>query len=33
MKGFSKKWCHWINQFVTKGSVGIKVNDDTCRYF
>jgi hypothetical protein len=33
MKGFSSKWCHWIEQFVTKGSVGIKVNDDIGRYF
>jgi hypothetical protein len=33
MKGFSKKWCPWINKFVTKGIVGIKVNDKACRYF
>jgi hypothetical protein len=33
MKGFSEKWCLWISQFVTKGSVGIKVNDDAGRYF
>jgi hypothetical protein len=33
MKGFSSKWCQWIEQFVTKGSVGIKVNDDIGRYF
>lgn len=33
MIGFSKKWCQWINQFVSKGSVGIKVNDDVGRYF
>jgi hypothetical protein len=33
MKGFSKKWCDWINQFVSKGSVAIKVNDDIGRYF
>jgi hypothetical protein len=32
MKGFSSKWCHWIEQFVTKGGVGIKVNDDIGRY-
>jgi hypothetical protein len=24
MKGFSEKWCHWISQFMTKGSVGDK---------
>jgi hypothetical protein len=33
IKGFSQKWCHWINQFVSKGSVGVKVNDDVGRYF
>jgi hypothetical protein len=33
MKGFSDKWCHWIDQFVSKGSVGVKVNDDIGRYF
>jgi hypothetical protein len=27
MKGFSSKWCSWIEQVVTKGSVGIKVNN------
>jgi hypothetical protein len=26
MKGFSSKWCSWIEQVVTKGSVGIKIN-------
>jgi hypothetical protein len=33
MKDFSEKWCQWISHFVTKGSVGIKVNDDVGRYF
>jgi hypothetical protein len=33
MKRFSIKWCHWISQFVTKGSVGVKVNDKLGRYF
>jgi hypothetical protein len=33
MKGFSEKWCQWISHFVTKESVGIKVNDDVGRYF
>jgi hypothetical protein len=28
MKGFSSKWCSWIEQVVTKGSVCIKVNND-----
>jgi hypothetical protein len=33
MKGFSVKWCHWISQFMTKGSVGIMVNEKLGRYF
>jgi hypothetical protein len=33
MKGFSEKWCQWVNQFTTKGSVDIKVNDNVGRYF
>jgi hypothetical protein len=33
MKGFSSKWCHWISQFVSKGSVGVNVNDNLLRYF
>ena len=28
MKGFSPKWCRWIEGMVTGESVGIKVNDD-----
>jgi hypothetical protein len=32
MKGFLKKWCQWIDQFVNKGSVGIKANDDVGQY-
>jgi hypothetical protein len=28
MKGFVEKWCQWINHFVTKGSIGIKVNEN-----
>jgi len=27
MKGFSQKWCSWIQSFVQGGNVGIKVND------
>jgi hypothetical protein len=27
MKGFSEKWCAWINSVTTGGHVGIKVND------
>ena len=26
LKGFTEKWCKWIELFVSKGSVGIKVN-------
>jgi len=33
MKGFTEKWCKWIESFVSKGSVGIKVNDDVGRFF
>ena len=33
MKGFSKKWCTLIRNFVSGGSVAIKVNNDTGRYF
>jgi hypothetical protein len=28
MKGFSDKWCQWINQFMCRGSVGVKVNEN-----
>jgi hypothetical protein len=33
MKGFDQKWCKWIEDFVSKGSVGVKVNDDIGHYF
>ena len=33
MKGFPEKLCSWIESFVKKGSVGIKVNDDIGKYF
>ena len=33
MKGFSSKWCRWIEGMVTGESVGIKVNDDIGPYF
>ena len=33
MKGFSPKWCRWVETMVTGGSVGIKVNDDVGPYF
>jgi hypothetical protein len=33
MKGFNPMWCKWIEDFVTKGSVGVKVNDNISHYF
>jgi len=33
MKGFPEKWCSWIQSFVSKGSVGVKVNDDIGKIF
>jgi hypothetical protein len=33
MKGFSPKWCRWIEGMVSGGSVGIKVNDEIGSYF
>jgi hypothetical protein len=33
IKGFSGKWCHWMSQIVSKGSIGVKVNDSIGRYF
>jgi len=33
MKGFPEKWCSWIQSFVSKGSVGVKVNDDIGKFF
>jgi len=27
MKGFSQRWCTWIQYFVKGGNVGIKVNE------
>jgi hypothetical protein len=33
MKCFFAKWCQWISNFVTKGSVGIKVNENLGRFF
>jgi hypothetical protein len=33
MKGFSPKWGRWIQNMVTGGSVGIKVNNDIGPYF
>jgi len=33
MKGFSPLWCQWIQQFVSGGSVAVKVNNDVGHYF
>jgi hypothetical protein len=33
MKGFDPKWCKWVDDFISRGSVGIKVNDDIGHYF
>jgi hypothetical protein len=33
MKGFCPRWCTWIENFISGGSVGIKVNDDIGHYF
>ena len=33
MKGFLEKWCSWIQSFVSKGSVGVKVSDDIGKKF
>jgi hypothetical protein len=33
MKGFDPKWCRWIQEFISRGSVGIRVNKDIGHYF
>jgi hypothetical protein len=33
MKGFSQKWCQWIDQIVSGGSVGVMVNDELGHFF
>ena len=33
MKGFSPKWCRWVEGMINGGSVGVKVNDDVGHYF
>jgi hypothetical protein len=33
MKGFSHKWCSWVQQFTQGGNVNIKVNDQLGSYF
>ena len=33
MKGFSEKWCRWVDHFIQGGNVNIKVNDQLGKYF
>ena len=33
MKGFDKKWCDLIQNFIMGGSVGVRVNDNIGHYF
>jgi hypothetical protein len=33
IKGFDPKWCRWIQEFIARGSVGIRVNEDIEHYF
>jgi hypothetical protein len=33
MKGFPSIWCQWMEKVVTKGSVGVQVNDDLGHFF
>ena len=33
MKGFHPTWCEWIKKITSRGSVGIRVNDDIGHYF
>jgi hypothetical protein len=33
MKGFSSKWCQWIDKIVFGGSVNVKVNDESSYFF
>jgi retron-type reverse transcriptase len=33
MKGFSQKWCEWVQNFKQGGNVNIKVNDQLGSYF
>jgi hypothetical protein len=33
MKGFSQKWCQWVQSFTEGGNVNIKVNDRLGSYF
>ena len=33
MKGFSQKWCKWIVNIITGGSVGVQINDEIGHFF
>lgn len=33
MKGFSSRWCDWIEKIVSKGMVNVKINDELGHYF
>jgi hypothetical protein len=33
MKGFSHKWCDWVQSIVSRGHVGVKVNDEIGPFF
>jgi hypothetical protein len=33
MKGFSQKWCEWVQNFTQGGNINIKVNDQLGFYF
>jgi hypothetical protein len=33
MKGFSNKWCQWVDSIIHGGQVGIKINDQVVQNF
>lgn len=33
LRGFSDKWCGWIAQVITGGTVSVKINDQLGPYF
>ena len=33
MRGFCEKWCSWIKQVVSGGTVSVKLNNQMCPYF
>jgi len=33
IRGFDRKWCKWIIEVVTGGTVSVKLNDQTSPYF